>query len=247
MKRTFALLAVVLSVSLCGSATWAATYNPQTAFAGVNPNGVWSYGMLTSTNPNPATNLVLFSTYSTNNNASGVNVWSNLPTNSPFPGIFDNTNSSTTTVYSTIQIPGNTLVLHPANDDTEVQQTDLRFTAPIALDVSNIAATFAAADTSGTTSDAHVYVNGVLVFSHAINNAGNGTETFNSGPLVLTAGETVDFTVDDGGNTYGNDGTSLVASITAVAAPEPSSLVALAGLGLAGLVGLVRYRRRRAA
>ncbi len=44
-----------------------------------------------------------------------------------------------------------------------------------------------------------------------------------------------------GNGILANDGTSLVASITAVAAPEPSSLVALAGLGLAGLVGLVRY------
>ncbi len=97
----------------------------------------------------------------------GVNVWSNIPTNSPFPGIFDNTNSSTTTVYGTIEIPGDTLVLHPANDNSEVQQTDLRFTAPIALDVSNIAATFAAADTGGTTSDANIYVNGVSEFSQS--------------------------------------------------------------------------------
>jgi hypothetical protein len=247
MKRTFALLAVVLSVSLCGSATWAATYNPQTAFAGVNPNGVWSYGVLNTANSNPATNLALFSNYSMNDNSSGVNVWSNNP-GAPFPGIFNNTNSGPTTVYGTIAVPGDTLVVHPANDNTEVQQADLRFTAPIALDVSNIAATFAAADTSGTTSDAHVYVNGVSVFSSAITGtAGNGTETYNSGPLVLLPGETVDFTVDDGGNGYSNDGTSLVASITAVPAPEPSSLVAIVGLSLAGLVGLVRYRRRRAA
>jgi hypothetical protein len=133
--------------------------------------------------------------------------------------------------------------LHPPND---AGQTDLRFTAPKNLTISNIAATFSASDTGtmGTTSDVHVYVNGVADFNSTVTaTAGGGATSFNSGPLVLSAGQTVDFTVGDGGNGYSNDGTRLVASITAV--PEPSSiaLACIAGLGLL-IIGGKRIRRQ---
>ncbi len=196
--------------------------------------------MLDTSNANPATNFSPFTTYSTNNNATGVNVWSNLPTSAPFPGIFNNTNAGSTTVYTTISIPGDTIVIHPANSLT--LQTDLRFTAPTNM-ITNIAATFSAADTSGTSSDVHVFVNGVSLFDSTVTGtAGNGATSYNGGHLVLTAGETVDFRVGDGGNGYSNDGTRLVASITAV--PEPSSIALLC---VGGLALLCHWRQAAAA
>jgi hypothetical protein len=232
MKRFSVLLLAILLTSLADSSGWASTYNPQADFAATNPNGVWSYGLI-----DPSANFSLLTPYSANNDQSGVNSWGT------FPGIFDNTNSSSTTIYTTIVIPAETLLLHPPNS---ADQTDLRFTAPLALTVSNITATFAAgSNTTPTSSDVHVYIGGVDEFDDTVNaNAGGGATTFNSGPLHLYAGETVEFRVGDGGNGYSFDGTTLVASISAIPAPEPSSLVAFGGLGLAGLIVAVRRRRK---
>ena len=226
MKRFLAISAAVLSPLFLTFAASATTYNPQTAFSGSNPSGAWSYGVLSGTTFTP------FSTYSANNDSiSGLNVWTNSPSG-PFPGIFDNTNSSPVLAYGTIQIPGNTLVLHPPNDATF---TDLRFTAPSDLVISNIDATFAAADTQGTSTDVHIDVNGAPIFNSTVTGtAGNGATHASSGPYTLLAGQTVDFLVGDGANGYSNDGTSLVASITT--APEPASitLLAVASIGLLG-------------
>ncbi len=124
------------------------------------------------------------------------------------------------------------LVLHPPND---ADLTDLRFTAPSNLTLTNISATFAAADTGGTTTDVHVQVNGASIFDSSVSAAyPGGTTSVSDGPFTLSAGQTVDFLVGYGSNqTYFNDGTSLTASITAT--PEPTSL-AFAGFGALGLL-----------
>jgi hypothetical protein len=64
MKRFSLVLVAALTASLYSSSASAATiYNPQTAFSGSNPSGAWTYGVLDTTNSNPATNLTPFTNY----------------------------------------------------------------------------------------------------------------------------------------------------------------------------------------
>ncbi len=252
MKRFAVLLFALLSAFLHAPSARAMTiYDPQTAFSGSNPSGVWSYGLLNTSN----SSFTAFDTYESTSvagaaptgGASGVNAWLNSDTAPyPFPGITNNTTSSPVTIFSTQLIPADSLILHPPNNP---EQTDLRFTAPTNMTV-NIAAAFSGADTSGTTSDVYVYVNGSSVFNSSITGslpdggppAGGGLVSYSGGPIALLAGQTVEFTVSYGSNdVYYNDATSLVASITAV--PEASSLV-LCSLGGVGLFLAARRRRK---
>jgi hypothetical protein len=68
-----------------------------------------------------------------------------------------------------------------------------------------------------------------------------GFATFSSGPMELTAGTTLDF-ITYGANAN-NATTEVIADVILV--PEPSSLVALCGLGAAGMVLALRRRRRK--
>jgi hypothetical protein len=68
------------------------------------------------------------------------------------------------------------------------------------------------------------------------------TTTYSSGTLALGMGDTIDFLVGNGANTYVNDHTAINAQIMAV--PEPSTLALLA---LGGVLVLHRARRQRAA
>ena len=102
---------------------------------------------------------------------------------------------------------------------------------------------FAGIDVLGTTTDVHVLLNGVSVFSGLIGGFGQ-TQSFDS-TRAFHAGDVIDFAVGVGSNgNYFDDSTGFKATLSTVApaVPEPTT----AALLLAGLTGLVGAHRRRA-
>jgi hypothetical protein len=69
------------------------------------------------------------------------------------------------------------------------------------------------------------------------------TATFDPAAFFVTEGETISFVAYNGGG-GDNNTMQLNADIAFTPVPEPSSVVALCGLGAAGLVLVVRRRRR---
>ena len=186
-----------------------------------NPNGAWSYGYSTTLTGS----LIL---HATTTDGADIDSW-----DSPFafgvPSIYRNTSAS---VYSddhaTMQ-PGQ-LALHPgANNEYE----KARLTIPAASEF-RIVGSFQGVDFGGPTStDVHVLLNGVAVFSGNVNGFGPTSARNFDFTVPLAIADRVEFAVGYGSNgNYFRDGTALSATVTAV--PEPSSLFfVLIGIPLA--------------
>jgi hypothetical protein len=130
---------------------------------------------------------------------------------------------------------------HPGPNPTQ-GYTDFLFTAP-ATGPYLINTTFYPANTG--TDDVHVVVNGVSVFDDFFANNSpasvNYTHLFN-----LTAGSTIAFTegaFDSTMTTWSYNSNALGMDATITLLPEPSSLVALCGLGAVGLFFVARRRQ----
>jgi len=97
-----------------------------------------------------------------------------------------------------------------------------------------------------TTTDVHVRSNGVDLFGGDIASYGEANALSWSGPIMLVAGQTIDFAVGFGSNrTYNYDNTGLDVRVSKLDAsvPEPGTL---AGLSLGfGLMGVSRRKLRR--
>jgi hypothetical protein len=202
-----------------------------------NPNGPYSYGFR-STAVSAAFSLFNGSvtTY------AGVGV-TGFGQNNGIPFVLEN-NSGVTAAYATVLHPVDMLNLHPGTGGGD-QYSVTRFTVTAGTLFATLTGSFQGIDTGGTTTDVHVVVNGVSVFSSAVVGFGN-TQSFNIVDLPVVAGNVIDFVVGSNGNGFGNDSTGLQATITlsevrGSAAPEPSALALL----LPVLTMAVSARRKR--
>jgi hypothetical protein len=191
-----------------------------------NPNGVWSYGSETTLGGA----LTLFTSIVDNN---GVEIWNN-------PSLQDgagyNGTASAAASCPSCSIPAGDAMLGPGSD---LSYSLFRFTAPVA-GAFDIEASFFGADFQGpTTTDVHVVLNGVPLFSDAVNGYGPTSTKSYSGIQTLAIGDTVDFVVGPGAdNNFSFDTTGLTATISS--APEPATL----GLMCVSLLVLWKLRRR---
>jgi hypothetical protein len=202
-----------------------------------NPNGVWSYGY--STTLGGTFNLYTSSGNFLNPNGTptGLDSWDkNIGLGNPAV-IHNGTNAPILIDGTALYKPGQ-LGLHPGPDG---EDSIVRFTAS-ATTTYSLTSSFSGLDEVGTTTDVHVFVNGVSIYNNLINGFG-AVDNFASS-LTLNAGDHVEFVVGYGSNSnYQFDSTGLSATFSTV--PEPSSvvLVAIAGVVLAG----TQLRRHRAA
>ncbi|MFO0953550.1 MAG: PEP-CTERM sorting domain-containing protein [Isosphaeraceae bacterium] len=235
MPRIFVLSSLLAALAATMTTTAAARADFYSAAADFsvssNPNGVWSYGYSTT-----LTGAFIPNDHSGNPPffpGTPFQTWYTpiSPLGDPLAGVNDS--DKTITLNGSLVIQPHQLVFHPGpNGEFE----KIRFTSP-AAGLFAVNALFGGADTTPTSTDVHVLLNGVSLFDGVVNAFGAGPAF--STPLNLKAGDTLDFAVGYGGNRdYGFDSTSLAATISTV--PEPSSLVALG----AGALCLAAFFRR---
>lgn len=154
-----------------------------------------------------------------------------------FPAVGKNISTSNPLTFATNVLPKNELFVQSLPGDLAI----VRFTAPT-TSAYTVSSTFTRIDTSDGAGD------GTVVGFHVVGvlNSGSSadlakvylTSASFSRTILLTAGESVDFTVDAKGNTF-NDGTGFNATLTTV--PEPASW----GLMVAGFALIGAAARRR--
>ena len=235
-----------LGVFLCGACA-SATAQTYDASADFDPNsnpstvngGTFSYGFENTL----GTGFTLFPNTTVGQSYSNANVrgWT---TAAGFPFVMQNTSTSSQTIPTTaIVLQPKQLVLHPSSSG---QFAILRFTAPTSGTYA-LNSVFTGIDNgAGTTTDVHVLLNNVQLFSAEVTGLG-ATQGYAPAAQTLAAGSTLDFAVGFGTDGANNaDSTSLAATITkqtVANTPEPGSIALLAGLSISGRVFLKRRRK----
>jgi len=170
-----------------------------------NPNGAWSYGW----SPRGSSGFNLFES-SGIHPSGGWAMWY-MPRPSFLPFVAFNA-SDNLIAWQTLSIEPHALFLHPGDAS---ENSIVRWTAPASGTVL-IDATFKGGDKGGgTTTDVHVLApNGQSLFDAAVNGFGAASAANWDGSIQVSAGETINFVVGDGGNGYGCDSTVLDATVT---------------------------------
>lgn len=200
--------------------------------ATANPNGAWSYGWSASTGSS-------FFLDTSRTSAFGLDVWQGRTDSDSFgnPSVSYNGTGSDVVVSFTSWQPG-AVALHPGPDG---ENSVVRWTAP-APGRLQVRAGFEGRSQIGTTTDAHVLLNGVSLFNAVVEGFGTPSAATYVAVINVFAGDRVDFSVGYGLNgSYGDDTTQLTARLVLSPIPEPS----VAALLAVGLVVGVGWQRRR--
>jgi hypothetical protein len=227
------LTSALAGMAIASAPVAAATYDAVADFSTTSATGTWSYGFGT---------LGTSFTTAAVGTACAVDLfcWQPLTTTLGTPLIGINT-SAGALVFPTGWIPTGAIDLHPG--PSNVEDAIVRFTAPTAGTYS-ISAWFGLIGYDATGTVAAAYGPAGQVFSASLPNASPGFGQFGStyafgGNVVLGAGDTLDFGVNNAGSFYGD---STVMTLTVANVPEPAAWAMLiTGFGLVGAVA----RRRR--
>jgi hypothetical protein len=167
-----------------------------------NPNGVWSYGYAT----NLGGSLILYT--DTAFGTASVIGWRH-DISAGTPAVFYNRTGNTNNIGTPVLGP-HQACFHPGPDN---EYSIYRFTAPAAGSY-QLQASFAGADSVGTTTDVHVLLNDSPIFNGSVTGFGPGTGPSFSTNLMLRANDRIDFEVGDGPNDFQYDSTGIQATLT---------------------------------
>lgn len=202
-----------------------------------NPNGVWSYGWSATL----GSSLVLSTSPRLRD---GVNTWPGDLAADGNPASYHNGTDAVILLGGGARFEPGQFGLHPGPDG---EYAVVRYTAPSA-GTASLASVFSGQDTTGTSSDVHVLLNGVSLFDAFVDGNGPGSARPFNRTFMLVQGDMLDFAVGFGRNgTFFGDSTALAAVIQPRsvqppgAIPEPGTLTLL-GMGVAGL--LTRRQKR---
>jgi hypothetical protein len=247
------------------AATGAVTAQTYTSSAGFsptsNPNGVWSFGH-TPNLGGPFSYFTVNGSFAADGTGAPLAYWS-AATPDAGPNVVHNATADPQILMGTAALDPGALVLGAGGDYVglingyAVARFSVPTTATYALDALFKGVQIAPACSEGTTTDVHILVNGSSVFSGVVNGwvgrsyvaspaVGPAPSQAYSNLLALAAGDTLDFTVGNGGNGKYCDGTQLSVQLVThmpAAVPEPGSAALGAGLVCLGLL-LLRRRTR---
>lgn len=197
-----------------------------------NPNGVWTYGWLSSLVS--AFNLDL-STTNAAYGQSGLSAWLGGQNSQGDPTVMYNGTANPIFVPGATTVQPGQLALNPLGSDYAV----LRWTA-FTPGLFSITATFSGLSSApfGDSADVHILLNGASIFNSTV--IGSPSPASYSGLQSLAAGDHIDFAVGFGSDGSDHDDiTALAASIV----PEPGTL-GLVGAGLSCLLAF-RFLKRK--
>ena len=146
---------------------------------------------------------------------SGTNFIGKQGVNTPaiVPLVAKNLATSGVTVYSTAQIPANSVWLHPGETGVNAKCATVRFVAPMAGKF-RIQGFIKSVDTGANSVNGHILVNNVQVGPTIALSGPLGTQVgFDQTVTLLGQPRVIDFALDDGGSYY-NDSTQLALTIT---------------------------------
>ena len=129
------------------------------------------------------------------------------------PLIAKNLATSGVTVYSSAQIPANSVWLHPGETGVNAKCATVRFVAPMAGKF-RIQGFIKSVDTGANSVGGHIIVNNVQVGPTIALSGPMGTQAaFDQTVTLVGQPRVIDFALDDGGSYY-NDSTQLALTIT---------------------------------
>lgn len=180
-----------------------------------NPTGVWRYGYATRRGGD----FVLYSDRS----ASSVTrpIW-RYDILLGCPALFINLTDATLD-NGTQQLGPRMAGSHPGPNG---EYSIFRFSAPSAGEY-QLKASFEGADVVGTTTDAHVLLNDVPIFTGSVYGFGAASRVAFGTNLVLRVGDRVDFAVGHGDNGFYYDSTGVAASLVRTGSAGPTQLPVL--------------------
>lgn len=193
-------------------------------------SNTWTYGYKTDTlNP-----FNLFPDYNLVPANTNVHRWFASGVDASLSALFNPT--AVDQSWDVFTMPANSMAMHPGPS----QQAVLRFTAPAAgtYDFSGSFYDVAVPATAGATSNVYIVTGGATIFSGYVNGTVNPPPAvpFDIMNLALTAGQTVDFQVQNAGAFWGD-----MVGLQVTAVPEPSTY-ALISIGILGACLLLKRR-----
>lgn len=209
-RATVAALTLAFALSASATASAQTVYDAVNDFSITSPTGVWSYGY-TATRGSQFVPFnqshVDVSVY----DGPGVDMW-NVANTGINPTLVAHNRSGVLRTFSTVSHPAHVLNLHPGpNGENSV----VRWTAP-AAGLYLVAGRFQSIDVApGTTDVAVLHNSSGELFSGIINAlpTAAGGEVKYGLYVYVEANDTIDFSVGNGGNGYGNDSTGMYATI----------------------------------
>lgn len=216
-KNLLSLTALAISAAALPQAASAQSWNAYSTFNSGPTNTAttaspWIYGQRAGAGCAGASSASAFAYGPNAPSGSGFVGWQGVNTPVIVPLVGKNPNGSQV-VYSTAQIPANSVWLHPGETGVNPVCAAIRFKAPMAGKF-RVKGFIQSIDTGANKVNGYIFANDVLVAGPIVLSGPMGTQVaFDKVVTLVGNPRNIDFAIDDGGSYY-NDSTRLDLTIT---------------------------------